>query len=163
MPDRLTFQATLVLVAFALGLAFGAAVLVGRGATAAKPTAKGGSALVQRAPGSEIDLGLTEAQAVPALRAPRKGRVGPRLPAPIATRPVTPAPSRSLVSAPVAPAESAQPTPTAAPQVTPAPKPKPEPIATPESAGNFDTTGEPLTEATNQIPDTSATEDGPAK
>ena len=161
MPDRLTFQATLVLVAVALGLAFGAAVLVGRGASAAKPTAKRGSALVQRTPGSAVDLGLTAAQPVPALRVPRQDRVQPRMPAPIATRPVTPA--RTLVSAPVSPAESARPTPTAVPRVVPAPKPRPEPTPTPESSGDFDTTGEAVTDLTNQIPDTNSTEDGAAK
>ena len=39
MPDRLTLEATLVLVAIALGLAFGAAALVGGGASAVKPIA----------------------------------------------------------------------------------------------------------------------------
>jgi hypothetical protein len=152
MPDRLTSQATLVLVAVSLGLAFGVVVLVGGGASAAKPTAERGPALVQSTPGSAMDL-LTAARAVPALRAsraPRKGSVQPRRPTRIARRSVTP--ELTLVSAPVSPAESARPTPTAVPRdvapapprAVPAPKPKPEPTptSTPESSGDFDTTGD---------------------
>ena len=114
MPNRLTFQAALVLVAVSLGLAFGAAALVGGGGSAAKPNAERGPALVQSTPGSAMDLGLTAAQAVPALRAPRKGRVQLRRPTRIARRSVTPA--LTLVSAPASPAESARPTPTAVPR-----------------------------------------------
>ena len=151
MPDGLTFQATLVVVAVAFGLAFGVQVLVGGGASAGKPNAKQGPALVQSTPGSAVDL-LTAARAVPGLRAsraPQEGRVQPRRPTPVARRAVTPV--VRLVSAPVSPAESARPTPTAVPRdvapppprVAPAPKPKPEstPTSTPESRGRFDTTG----------------------
>jgi hypothetical protein len=150
MPDRLTFQATLVLVAVALGLAFGVQVLVGGGASAAKPTAKRGPALVQSTPASAMDPELTAARAVPALRAPRTGRVQPRRPTRIARRSVTPA--LTLISTSVAPAGSARPTPTAVPRpvaslpprVVPAPKPKPEPTptSTPESPSDLDTTGD---------------------
>jgi hypothetical protein len=171
MPDRLTFQATLVLVAVALGLAFGIQVLVGGGASAAKPTAKRGPALVQSTPASAMDPELTAARAVPALRAPRTGRVQPRRPTRIAGRSVTPA--LTLVSTSVAPAGSARPTPTAVPRdvtpppprVVPAPKPEPEPtpFSTPESSGDFDTTGEPASEGADQIPHTNRTSGGVAK
>ena len=150
MPDRLTFEATLVLVAVALGLAFGAAVLVGGAASAAKPIAKRAPALVRQTPRPAMELGLTAARAVPALRASRKGRVQLRTPTRIARRSVTPA--LTFVSAPASPAESARPTPTAVPRdvapppprAVPAPKPKPEPTptSTPESSGDFDTTGD---------------------
>ena len=122
MPDRLTLQATLVLVAVALGLAFGGAVLVGGGASAAKPIAKRGPALVRSMPGPAMDLGLTAARAVPALRASRKGPVQPRRPTRVTKRSVTPA--LTLVSAPVAPAESARPTPTAVPRDVAPPSPR---------------------------------------
>jgi hypothetical protein len=151
MPDGLTFQATLVLVVVALGLAFGVQVLVGAGASSGKPKARQRPALVQSTPGSAVEL-LTAARAVPALRAsraPQKGRVQPQRPTPVAGRAVTPA--LTLVAAPVSPAESARPAPTAVPRevapaplrVAPAPKPKPEPAptSTPESRGRFDTTG----------------------
>ena len=171
MPDRLTFQAALVLVAVSLGLAFGAAVLVGGGGSAAKPNAERGPALVQSTPGSAMDPELTAAQAVPALRAPRKGRVQLRRPTRIATRSVTPA--LTFVSAPASPAERARPTPTTVPRdvapppprAVPAPKPKPEPTptATPESSGDFDTQGEPVSEVTHQIPHTNGTSGGVAK
>jgi hypothetical protein len=152
MPVGLTFQATLVVVAAALGLAFGVALLAGGGASAAKPTAQRGPALVQSTPKSAIDL-LTAARAVPALRAsrtPREGRVQLRRPTRVAGRSVTP--TLTLISAPVSPAESARPTPAAVPRdvapprprVVPAPRPKPEPnpTSTPKSPGDFDTTGE---------------------
>ena len=151
MPDGLTFQATLVVIVVALGLAFGVQVLVGAGASAGKPEARQRPALVQSTPGAAIEL-LTAARAVPALRAsraPQEGRVQPRRPTPVARRSVTP--TLALVAAPVSPAESARPTPTVAPRdialspprVAPAPKPKPEPTptSTPESRGGFDTTG----------------------
>ena len=75
-------------------------------------------------------------------------------------------PALTLVSAPVAPAESARPTPTAVPRVVPATHAQAEARAdpaTPESSGDFDTTGEPVTELTNQIPDTNRTAGGVAK
>ena len=87
MPDRLTFEATLVLVSVALGLAFGAAVLVGGGASPTRPIAKRGPALVRTMPGPAMDLGLTAARAVPALRASRKGPVQPRTPTRIRSAP----------------------------------------------------------------------------
>ena len=176
MPDRLTFQAALVLVAVSLGLAFGAAVLVGGGGSAAKPNAERGPALVQSTPGSAIDL-LTAAQAVPALRALRKGRVQLRRPTRLARRSVTPA--LTFVSAPASAAERARPTPTAVPRdvappppravPAPKPKPKPTPTSTPGSSGDFDTTGdfdtqgEPVTEVTHRIPHTNRTSGGVAK
>ena len=176
MPDRLTFQAALVLVAIALGLAFGAAVLAGAGGSAAKPNAERGPALVQRTPASAMDL-LTAARAVPALRAPHKGRVQLQRPTRIARHSVTPA--LTLASTPASPAESARPTPTAVtrdvappPQrafPAPTPKPEPTPTSTPESpsdldtTGDFDTTGEPASELTHQIPPTNRTSGGVAK
>ena len=161
MPDRLTLGATVVLVAVALGLAFGGAVLVGGGASAAKPIAKRGPAVVRTTPGPAMELGLTAARAVPALRASRKGRAQLRTPTRIRRRSVPPA--LTLISAPVAPAESARPTPTAVPRpvasppprAAPAPKPanpEPTPFATPGSSGDFDTTGEPASEVTEQTP-----------
>jgi hypothetical protein len=148
MPDRLTLQATLVLVAVALGLAFAVQVLVGAGASATMPTAQRGPALVQSLSGSALDLELRAAQTVPALRAPRKGRVQPLRATRIGRDSTTSA--VTLVSAPVAPAESARPTPTAvprdvalpSPRAVSAPKPKQEPIATSTpDGGGFDTTG----------------------
>jgi hypothetical protein len=161
VPDRLTLGATLVLVTVALGLAFGVQVLVGAGASAAKPTAKPGPALVQSTPGSALDLGLTAARAVPALRVSSKDRVHAGRPTRTARRSVTPA--LTLVSAPVSPATSARPAPTAVPapppRVIPAPTPKPEPTpaSTPESSGDFDTTGEPGTTVTQPVAHTSRT------
>ena len=174
MPDRLTFQAALVLVAVALGLAFGAAVLAGAGGSAAKPNAERGPALVQSTPGSAMDL-LTAARAVPALRVPRKESLQPQAPARIGSRSVTPA--LTLVARPVAPVQSARPAPTAVPRALPAPnpnpkpkpqpepklKPAPAPVSTPGSSGDFDTTGEPLSKVTPQIPDTTRTPDSAAK
>jgi hypothetical protein len=148
-PDRLTLPATFVLVAVALLLAFGAAVLVGGGPSPVKPPATRGSALVQRTPRPAVNLELTAAWAIPALQAPRDGRVQPR----IAGGSVSSA--LALVSAPVSPAGSARATPTAVPRgvepprAVPTPGPNPEP-ATPESSGDFDTTGEPVTEGTPQ-------------
>jgi len=158
MPDRLTLEATLALVAIALGLAFGAAVLAGGGASAAKPIAKRAPALVRNTPPPVMELGLTAARAVPALRASRKGPVKARTPVRVAKRSA----AMTLISAPAAPAESAHPTPTAvpravrtpAPRVTPAPTPKPEstPFTSPDdSSGDFDSTGEPANEDTDQI------------
>ena len=68
MPDRLTLEATLVLVAVALGLAFAVQVLVAGGVPATMPTAQRVPALVQSIPGSAMDLELRAAQTVPALR-----------------------------------------------------------------------------------------------
>ena len=179
MHDRLTLGTTLVLVAVALGLGFGAAALVGGGASAGKPIAKRGPAPVWNSPRPAIELGLTAAPAVPALRASRTGRVQPRTPTRIARRSVTPA--LTLISTSVAPAGSARPTPTAVPRpvasppprvvpappprVVPAPKPKPEPtpFSTPESSGDFDTTGEPASEGADQIEHTNRTSGGVAK
>jgi hypothetical protein len=171
MPDGLTFQATLVLVAAALGLAFGVQVVVGGGASAVKPTSERGPALGQSTPAPAMDLELTAAWAIPALRASSNGRVQPRRPTRIAGGSVTPA--FALVSAPLSPAESARPTPTAVPRavvplrprVLPAPKPKAEPAPTsmPESSGDFDTTGEPVKEVTPQVPDPNLTSGSVAK
>jgi hypothetical protein len=161
MPDRLTLGATAVLVAAVLGLAFGAAVLLGGAASAAKPIAERGPALVRNPPGPAMELGLTAALAVPALRASRKGRTQLRTPTRIVTRSVTPA--VTLISAPVAPAESARPTPTAVPRpvasppprvvAAPTPNPEPTPFATPVGSGDFDTTGEPASAVTDEAPD----------
>ena len=146
MPERLTFQATVVLVAIALGLAFGVAVLLGPPASPAKPSAMREASVDQRARGSAIDLGLTAARAVPALRVDRKDRARSRRPMGVGSGSVTP--SLSLVSGPVAPAASARPTPTAVAPVLPAPTPRPRPTpeptpaATADPAGEFDTTGE---------------------
>jgi hypothetical protein len=171
MPDRLTFEATLVVVAVALGLAFGAAVLVGGDGSAAKPSATRGPASVGNTPGPAMDLGLTAARAVPALRASRKGRMQPRTPTRIARQSVTPL--VTLISAPVVPATSARPTPTAVPRpvasppppVVPAPKQEPEstPVPSPDSSGDFDTTGEPASEVTDQAPVENASPGGVAK
>jgi hypothetical protein len=152
MPDRLTLRTTLVLAAVVLGLAFAVGALAGGGASVAKPTAKRGPGLATSTPVPVADLTLTAAGTVPVLRAPPqrpKRRMRARKPAPIASRSVTTAPT----PAPVASAEPVRPTPTAAPRqvapvpprVAPAPKPKPEPTpaATPETSGDFDTTGEP--------------------
>jgi len=175
MPERLTFQATLVLVAIALGLAFGVVVLVSGGASPAKPSAMRGSSPDQSARGSAIDLGLTAARAVPALRVPRKESLQPQAPARIGSRSVTPA--LTLVARPVAPVQSARPAPTAVPRVLPAPnpnpkpkpqpepklKPAPAPVSPPGSSGDFDTTGEPLTEVTPKTPGTTRAPGSDAK
>lgn len=169
MPDRLTLGATLVVVAVALGLAFGAAVLVGGGASAAKPIAKRAPALVRNTPPPVMELGLTAARAVPALRASRKGPVKARTPVRVAK----PSAAMTLISAPAAPAESAHPTPTAvpravrtpAPRVTPAPTPEPEstPFTSPDSSGDFDSTGEPANEGTDQIAPPNSEQGGATK
>lgn len=169
MPDRLTLEATLVLVAIALGLAFGAAALVGGGASAVKPIATRAAAPVRSTPPPAMELGLTAARAVPALRAPRKGPVKARTPIGVAKRSA----AMTLISAPIAPAESAHPTPTAvpravrtpAPRVTPAPTPKPEstPFTSPDSSGEFDTTGEPPSEVTDEAPTPSSESGGVAR
>jgi len=171
MSDRLTLEATLVLVAVALGLAFGAAVLMGGGASAAKPSAKRAPAFVRETPAPVMDLGLTAARAVPALRASRSRGLQPRRPGGVTRRSV--APAVELISAPVVPTGSARPTPTAvrrevarpSPRVAPAPTPKPAPtpIGTPESSGDFDTTGEPVTEVTPQSSPPNATADDVTK
>jgi hypothetical protein len=161
VPDRLTLPATLVLVAVALGLAFGGAVLVGTGGSRAKPTTVRGPALVQRAPGSVIDPELRAAPAVPALRVPPRDEVRLQRPTGIARSPARPA--LTVVSAPVVPDQSARPAPTVVPReaapsprrVVAPPKPKPvqTPVPTPESSGDFDTTGEATTEVTDQALD----------
>ena len=157
MPDRLTLPATLVLVAVALGLAFGAAVLVGTGASRAKPTTARGPALVQDAPPeSAIALELKAASAVPALRVAREAKARLQRSRGITESAATG--TLTVGSAPVVPAGPARPAPTAVPRdVAPAPRrvvappkptPLPTPAPTPESAGDFDTTGEPATEVT---------------
>jgi hypothetical protein len=156
VPDRLTLPATLVLVAVALGLAFGGAVLVGTGGSRAKPTTAQAPALVQHAPESAIALELKVGPAVPALRVAREAKA--RLERSTGVAPGAATRALTVASAPVVPAGSAQPTPTAVPRdVAPAPRrvvappeptPLPTPAPTPESAGDFDTTGEPATEVT---------------
>jgi len=156
--DRLTLPATLVLVAVALGLAFGAAVLVGTGGPRTKPTTARGPAPVQHAPGTAINPEFTAAPALPTLRVAREAKARLKSSTGIArspaTRPLT------VVSAPVVPAASARPTPTAVPRrvapkphrvvAPPKPTPVPTPASTPESSGDFDTTGEAATEVTDQ-------------
>jgi len=156
VPDRLTLPATLVLVAVALGLAFGAAVLVGTGGSRAKPTTARAPALVQNAPDSAIALELKAGPAVPALRVAREAKA--RLERSTAIAPSAATRALTVASAPVVPAGSVQPTPTAVPRAVaptprrvvapPKPTPIPTPAPTPESAGDFDTTGEPATEVT---------------
>jgi hypothetical protein len=155
MPDRLTLRATLILVAIALGLAFAIGTLAG-GSPAAKPTAKSGRGPVTSAPGARVELSLTAASTVPALRHPeqaRARRVHAREPARIESASVEAAPK--LAKAPVVRGAPISPTPTAAPRYiaptphrvapTPVPKHKPEPtaISTPPDSGEFDTSGEP--------------------
>lgn len=155
MPDRLTFRATLVLVAIALGLAFAIGTL-GGGSSGAKPTAKSGPGPVMSPLRAGVELSLPAARPVPALRhpqQPRKRRVRPRTPTRIESASVEAAPK--LAQAPVVRGAPISPTPTAAPRYiaptphrvapTPVPKHKPEPtaISTPPDSGEFDTSGEP--------------------
>lgn len=151
MSDRLTFQATLVLVAAALGLAFGVQVLVGAGGSTAKVTVARAPALVQSRPG--LGPALTAAWAIPPLRASRDRGLPAARSAGIARRSVTQA--VSLVSVTVSPRRSASPTPTAVPRAvaspppgvvrTPNPKPAPTPASTPQGSGDFDTSGDSAT------------------
>ena len=154
MPDRLTFRATLVLVAIALGLALAIGTL-GGGSSGAKPTAKSGPGPVLSPPRAGAELSLPAARPVPALRDPQppsKRRVRPRTPTHIESAPVEAAPK--LAQAPVVRGAPISPTPTAAPRYiapkphrgapTPVREPKPEPTATstPPGSGEFDTSGE---------------------
>jgi hypothetical protein len=170
MPDRLTLPVTLLLVGVALGLAFGAQVLLSAGASTANPRSERPAALVQSRLGSDAAVGLSAVWAVPALRAPRASAArtvrSPRIESRGAVTPAV-----SLVSVPVTPDRSSRTTPVATPsprtQVrTPSPKPQPTPAATPEPShrfdssteGNFDTTGEAAqTPAPTQTSDDGAT------
>jgi hypothetical protein len=168
MPDRLTLPVTLLLVGVALGMAFGAQVLLSAGASTANPRSERPAALVQSRLGSEAAVGLSAVWAVPALRAPRaRAARSTRI---VESRgAVTPA--VSLVSVPVTQNRSSRTTPVATPaprtQVrVPSPKPQPTPAATPEPShefdspteGNFDTTGEAA-----QTPAPTQTSDGATK
>jgi hypothetical protein len=154
LPDRLTFRATLVVVAIALGLAFAIGML-GEGTSAAMPTAKSGPRPVMSAPGAEIELSLTAAMTVPALRHPKQARKRARLRKPVRVESAAVEAAAKLAQVPVIRVPPISPTPTATPRyvapapqrVAPAPAPeaKPEPTATatPPASGEFDTLGEP--------------------
>ena len=142
MRNRLTVRATLVLVAFAFGVAFAIHPLVGG---SAEPTVQDRPGVVTDAPGPDVAVSLAAARQVPALRDARRKK-----------RPVRAAPTvaPTATSTPTPPAATASPTPTTAPPAPPAPppaprptpaapEPTPAPTSTPPDSGEFDTTGEP--------------------
>jgi len=144
MRNRLTVRATLVLVAFAFGVAFAIHPLVA--GSAEQPTVQDRPGVVTDAPGPDVAVSLAAARQVPALRDARRKkravRAAPTVaptatwtPTPTATATATPTPT-TAPPAPQAPPPAPRPTP-AAPEATPAP------TSTPPDSGEFDTTGEP--------------------
>jgi hypothetical protein len=150
MPDGLTPRATVLLVAFAFGLAFCAQAVLGGESSPGRPAeAKQNATAASRGePAAQPRLQLVAAGTVPALREPRKPRQRR------ARKVVRVAPT--VTPEPVVPTATAEPVPTASPryipptpQRTPAPTPKPAtpkptppPTSTPPDSGEFDTTGE---------------------
>lgn len=146
MRNRLTFRATLVLVAFAFGVACAIQPVLGGDSSAGRPAAHDRAGFVTDAPGPHVAVSLAAAGQVPALRDARKKKRPVRAV-------VTVAPTASPT--PIAPAATVSPTPTAAPPAPPrsippapsptpaAPRPTPPPTSTPPDSGEFDTTGEP--------------------
>ena len=145
MRNRLTVRATLVLVAFAFGVALAIQPLLGGASSAEQPTVQDRPGVVTDAPGPDVALSLAAARQVPALRDARRKK-----------RPVRAAPTvaPTATSTPTPPAATASPTPTTAPPAPPvppptprptpaAPEPTPAPTSTPPDSGEFDTTGEP--------------------
>jgi hypothetical protein len=142
--NRLTVRATLVLVAFAFGVAFAIQPLLGGESSAERPTVQDRPRVVTDAPGPDVALSLAARQ-VPALRDARRKK----------KRPVRAAPTvaPTATSTPTPPAATASPTPSTAPPALPppptprptpaAPKPTPAPTTTVPDSGDFDTTGEP--------------------
>ena len=157
MPDGLTPRATVLLVAFAFGLAFCAQAVLGGESSPGRPAeAKQNATAASRgAPAAQPRLQLVSAGTVPALRDPRKPHERrARKPKPKVRQAVRVAPT--VTPEPVVPTATAEPVPTASPryipptpQRTPAPTPKPAtpkptppPTSTPPDSGEFDTTGE---------------------
>jgi outer membrane biosynthesis protein TonB len=143
--NRLTVRATLVMVAFAFGVAFAIQPLLGGESSAERPTVQDRPRVVTDAPGPDVALSLAARQ-VPALRDARRKK----------KRPVRAAPTvaPTATSTPTPPAATASPTPSTAPPAPPpppptprptpaAPKPTPAPTTTVPDSGDFDTTGEP--------------------
>jgi hypothetical protein len=145
--NRLTVRATLVLVAFAFGVAFAIQPLLGGESSAERPTVQDRPRVVTDAPGPDVALSLAARQ-VPALRDARTKKKRPVRAAP------TVAPTAASTPTPPAATATASPTPSTAPPAPPpppptprptpaAPEPTPAPTSTPPDSGEFDTTGEP--------------------
>lgn len=147
MRNRLTVRATLVLVAFAFGVAFAIQPLLGGESSAEQPTVQDRAGVVTDAPGPDLALSLAAARQVPALRdAGRKKRPVRAAPtvAPTATSTPTPPAATATASPTPTTAPPAPPAPPPTPRPTPAaPEPTPAPTSTPPDSGEFDTSGEP--------------------
>jgi outer membrane biosynthesis protein TonB len=145
MRNRLTVRATLVLVAFAFGVAFAIQPLQGGESSAEQPTVQDRAGVVTDAPGPDVALSLGAARQVPALRdARRKKRPVRAAPTVAPTATSTPTPPAATASPTPATAPPAPPAPPPTPRPTPAaPEPTPAPTSTPPDSGEFDTTGEP--------------------
>ena len=142
--NRLTVRSTLVLVAFAFGVAFAIQLLLGGESSAERPTVQDRPRVVTDAPGPDVALSLAARQ-VPALRDARTKK------SPVRAAPTV---APTATSTPTPPAATASPTPSTAPPAPPAPPPTPRPTpAAPEptpaptttlpDSGEFDTTGGP--------------------
>ena len=143
--NRLTVRATLVLVAFAFGVAFAIQPLLGGESSAERPTVQDRPRVVTDAPGPDVALSLAARQ-VPALRDARRKKKRPVRAAPTVapTTTSTPTPPAATASPTPSPAPPAPPVPPPTPRPTPAaPEPTPAPTSTPPDSGEFDTTGEP--------------------
>ena len=146
MPDRLSLRPALLMVALAFGVAVVLSALLGGGSSAAQPAKQSAPRVVTDAPGAEPDLSLAAAKAVPALRDPRQPRKrrAPARKKKASTRKVATAAPRITPAAPVSQTPPATPryVPPAPRRSTPAPKPKPAPTSTPQTSGEFDSSGE---------------------
>ena len=143
--NRLTVRSTLVLVAFAFGVAFAIQPLLGGESSAERPTVQDRPRVVTDAPGPDVALSLAAARRVPALRdARRKERAVLAAPTVAPTTTSTPTPPAATASPTPSPAPPAPPPPPPTPRPTPAaPEPTPAPTTTLPDSGDFDTTGEP--------------------